>query len=226
MKAAVILSGCGHRDGAEIREAVLTLLYLDQNGVEAQCFAPDAKQHDVVNHATGETATESRNSMAEAARIARGKIEPLSALKAGDYAMLLIPGGYGAAKNLSDLALKGAEAAVIPEFQQAVLGFLEQKKPIGAICIAPAVLAAAVKGKYSLTLTIGDDEGTAGAINALGSQHQNCPTDGFVWDEAHRVASCSAYMHEAPLAQIARGIEQVVGKVVGAAKAIQGRQAA
>lgn len=226
MKAAVILSGCGHRDGAEIRESVITLLMLDQQGVDVQAFAPDAAQHDVIDHLTGKPTQESRNVLTEAARIARGKVEPLRVLEAKEYDMLLIPGGYGAAKNLSDLAFKGTQATAIAEFKRVALAFLEAKKPIGAICIAPAVLAAAVKGHYSLTLTIGEDAGTAEAIAAFGSRHVNCATASFVYDETHHVASCSAYMREAPLRDIARGIEQVVMQVVEVARANKNRRAA
>lgn len=60
-KVAVILSGCGVYDGAEIHESVITLLRLSQRGAEAQCFAPNIAQHHVVNHLTGEEMPESRN---------------------------------------------------------------------------------------------------------------------------------------------------------------------
>ncbi len=226
MKAAVILSGCGYLDGAEIRESVLTLLYLDQHNVEVQVFAPDIVQHDALNHLTQKPMAESRNVLVEAARIARSKVKPLSELDAAAFDMLLIPGGFGAAKNLSDLAFKGAEAAVLPDFQRVALAFLDARKPIGAICIAPAVLAAAVKGRYNLTLTIGEDPGAAAAISAFGSHHVNCATESYVYDETHHVASCSAYMRDDSLAAIARGIEQVVTRVVKAAESVKNRQAA
>jgi len=219
VKAAVILSGCGHKDGAEIRESVLALLYLDQHHATVQCFAPDCEQTDVVNHLTGETTKESRNVLVEAARIARGDIQPLTKLNPADFDALVIPGGFGAAKNLSDLATKGPDATVRPEFRAAVLGFLKQQKPIGAICIAPAVLAAAVKGEYAPTLTIGDDTGTAAAITAMGSTHKNCTTADFVYDETTRIASCSAYMRDDALRNVAKGIEQMVAKVVSIATA-------
>jgi enhancing lycopene biosynthesis protein 2 len=212
-KVAVILSGCGHLDGAEIRESVLSLLYLDQHGADVHIFAPDKAQRDCINHQTGQPKEESRNILEEAARIARGKIEPLSALKPEAFHALVLPGGYGAAKNLSDLALAGADATVLPEFEAAVRGFYDAAKPIGAICIAPAVLCAALKGE-EITVTIGEDAGTASAIEAMGGTHQNCATDNIVVDEAHHIVSCSAYMRDDRLANVATGIEKLVAKVL------------
>ncbi|MDG1287428.1 MAG: isoprenoid biosynthesis glyoxalase ElbB [Rickettsiales bacterium] len=215
---AVILSGCGYLDGAEIRESVLTLLYLDQQGASVQCFAPDIEQMHVVNHLTGEeVASESRNVLTESARIARGEVKDLAHLNATVFDALLIPGGFGVAKNLSDLAIKGADATVNDDFKRVTKDFLSQQKPIGAICIAPAVLAAAVSGDYAPTLTIGDDADTAGAIEAFGGTHQNCESAAYIYDETLKIASCSAYMREDKLANIAKGIEQVVNKVMAAA---------
>src|SRR5262245_51816147 len=114
-KVAVILAGSGHQDGAEIREAVLTLLSLDREHAEVQIFAPDIEQKDVINHVTGKPMQEKRNVLVEAARIARGKIKPLSDAKASQFDALILPGGFGAAKNLSDLLSKGKDCAVIPE---------------------------------------------------------------------------------------------------------------
>lgn len=218
-KVAVVLSGCGHLDGAEIREAVLSLLYLDQQGAEAQCFAPDIAQHHVVDHRAGKETGETRNVLTEAARIARGKIKPLSEAKAADFDALVIPGGFGAAKNLSDLAFKGPAASVLPEFKALIEQFLAQKKPIGAICIAPAVLTAAIGKAAHPTVTIGEDQGTAAAIQAMGGTHKNAPSEQCVVDEKNRIVTCSAYMRDDRLAAIAKGIEQLVAKVVGMASA-------
>lgn len=216
-KVAVILSGCGYLDGAEIRESVLALLYLDQQKAEVSIFAPDIPQMHVVDHLSTKELSESRNVMQEAARIARGDVEPLSTLKADKFDALVIPGGFGVAKNLSDFAVKGAGCHVNDSFKRIVLSFLDQKKPIGAICIAPAVLAVALKDKYSPTLTIGDDAGAVSAIEACGAIHQNCATSDFVYDEKHKIASCSAYMREDSLAEVAKGIEKVVSKVLSVA---------
>ncbi len=212
-KVAVVLSGCGHQDGAEIREAVLTLLYLDEQGADVEIFAPDIPQRRVANHLTGQDMKESRNVLAESARIARGKIADLTKLDPAKFDALILPGGYGAALNLSDFALKGKDAEVLPDLKRVIEGFSKTEKPIGAICISPAVLAAALKGK-GLVLTIGSDKATAGAIEALGHQHKNSAAAGAVADEAHRVASCPAYMTDAPLREIAQGIRGVVEQVL------------
>lgn len=208
-KVAVILSGCGHKDGAEIRESVLTLLYLDEKKAEVEIFAPDIAQPAVINHKTGQAASESRNILVEAARIARGKIQDLNELKVEDFDALLIPGGFGVATNLSSVASKGAQAEVHPAFANAVTGFFQAGKPIGAICIAPAVLALILKGE-GLTLTIGEDEGTASLIESLGHAHMECDSDDAVVDSVHRIVTCSAYMRDDRLSLIARGIQKVV----------------
>lgn len=211
--AAVILSGCGHADGAEIRESVLALLALDREGVRVDVFAPDIAQAEVRDCTTGALLNESRNVLKEAGRIARGAIRPLAQLKAADYDLLVIPGGFGVAKNLSDFAAKGAEATVNPDFKRAVEAFHAAKKPIAAICIAPAVLAVALKGK-GITVTIGEDKDVAAAIAATGNHHKDSPSDKAVVDETHRVVTCSAYMRDDALAPIAKGIEECVAAAV------------
>lgn len=217
MKAAVILAGCGYLDGAEIRESVLSLLYLDQQAVQAQCFAPDMAQYDVVDHAARQPVKGTRNILAEAARIARSDVQPLSELSHEAFDMLVLPGGFGVAKNLSDFAFTGSQCEVLPEYQEAIEAFYNAKKPIVAICIAPAILAAALKNK-GITVTVGDDADIATAIAAFGNVHQNCPTDGVVVDNAHRIISCSAYMREDALGLIASGIEKAIGAAVAMVK--------
>ncbi len=213
MKAAVILSGCGHLDGSEIREAVLSLLYLDQQGVAVQCYAPDKAQHHVVNHLSGESEAGGRNILQESARIARGNVKPLHQLQETDADLLVIPGGYGAAKNLSTLAFDGASAWLEPEFTKAINAFYAAKKPIVAICIAPAVLAAALPQK-GITLTIGEDSATAQIIEKFGNIHKVCASHEACMDEEHRIITCSAYMRDDALSNIAKGIEQAVSAAV------------
>lgn len=226
-KIAVILSGCGHLDGAEIRESVVSLLALSRGGADVSIFAPDMEQKHVVNHRTGEEVPgETRNVLVEAARIARGDIAPLSELDASQFDGLVIPGGFGAAKNLSNLAEKGPDAEVIPDFAHAVSQFLQQGKPVGAICIAPAVLVAAAGKEYHPTVTIGEDPGTAGAIEAMGGTHQNCPTDDIIFDERNNIVSCSAYMRDDILARVADGIEKLVSKVLQLASSDSARKIA
>lgn len=213
MKAAVILSGCGHLDGAEIRESVLALLSLDRRGIETTCFAPDIPQTSTINHLTGESSKEMRNVREEAARIARGQVKPLAEIQAGAFDMLVIPGGFGVAKNLSDFASKGAECVVIPDFVKALRDFLLQEKPIGAICIAPAVLVAAVGKAYRPTVTIGEDRGVAGVITAMGGTHKICATEDIAVDEKNRIVTCSAYMRNDSLSKIAEGIDRLVARL-------------
>lgn len=206
-KVLVVLSGCGFRDGSEIHESVVTLLALSREGAEVQCAAPDMAQTVVVDHYTGQRTTESRNVLTESARIARGKVRPLSEIRAADFDAIFLPGGYGAAMNLSSFAADGAEARVEPQLAKLLKDFHAAGKPIGAVCIAPAVLAAALGHG---TLTIGHDAGTAAALEALGATHQVCPVTEAVIDRAHRIVTAPAYMENAPLRDIAAGIERAV----------------
>lgn len=217
-RVAVILSGCGFLDGAEIRESVLSLLYLDQQGARVSIFAPDIMQMHSINHLTQQPESAPRNVLVEAARIARSQIEPLDRLDASQFDALIIPGGYGVAKNLSNVAVAGAEAVVEKSFAQAVRAFYDAKKPIGAICIAPAVLAVILRDK-GITFTIGEDAGTAGLIEAMGNHHQCASSREIVVDKAHRIATCSAYMRDDALSAIASGIEKVVYEVLSMVRA-------
>ncbi len=214
---AVILSGCGHLDGAEIRESVLALTALDKAGAKVSIFAPDAEQHHVVNHLTGEETGESRNIIIEAARIARGKIAPLSELNVADFDALVMPGGFGAAKNFSDLAFKGGDCTINPAVKTIITGFFSAGKPIGAICIAPAIVVAALKGKATPTVTIGDDED--GLIKALGGTHQSCKTEQCVIDKEHKIVTTSAYMQDdARVYDVFLGIDRLVQAVMNLTK--------
>lgn len=207
----VVLSGCGFLDGAEIQEAVFTLYFLDRAGFDVHCYAPNKPQHHVINHLTGEATTETRNVLVESARIARGKVAPLDAASMRELDALVLPGGYGAAKNLSDLAFQGPAAAVDPDLVRLIGEALGAHKPIVAICISPAVVAAALHklGKQA-TLTIGDDPGTAEAIEKMGSLHQSCAVTHAVVDEVHRIISTPAYMLGPGPKDVAAGIEEAV----------------
>lgn len=209
----VILSGCGFQDGAEIHEAVLTLLALDRAGVDALCMAPDVEQASVVNHLTGQATSETRNVLVEAARLARGQIRDVAKVKADELDALILPGGFGVAKNLSDFASAGANAKVRPDVRALVEEVFARRKPIGAICIAPAVLAA-VLGKHGPRLTIGTDEGTAGALAAHGAKHERCTASGIVIDHDHKIVSTPAYMLGPGIRHVAAGIELLVAEVL------------
>ena len=212
MKVAVILSGCGVYDGAEIYESVLTLLALEQEGCQYQCFAPNITQAHVINHLTGEVMPETRNVLVEAARIVRGNIHDLSTANAAEFDALILPGGYGAAKNLSDFAFKGAECSVQPEVLAFCKAMVAQNKSLGFICIAPAIIPH-VYGEGA-KVTIGTDAGTAAAIEQMGGQHVSCPVDDCVIDEAHKVVSTPAYMLAGNIAEAASGISKLVKAVV------------
>ena len=181
-QVAVILSGSGVFDGAELHEAVLTLLAIEQEGASYQCFAPDVEQLHVVNHLTGEVAEgETRNVLVESARIARGNIKPVTDCDVNAFDTLILPGGFGAAKNLCTFAVDGDKCTFNEEVLSVCKAFAQAKKPAAYACIAPA-LAAKVYGNKT-KMTIGDDESTAGGVNALGATHVECPVDEVVVDK-------------------------------------------
>lgn len=211
-QVGVCLAGCGFLDGAEIRESVLTLLALSRAGAQAVCFAPDRDQMHVVDHLRGEPVEgESRNVLVESARIARGEIVALSGFDLSSVDALIFPGGYGVAKNLCDFAVSGPDCTVVPEVQELIQSARVAELPMGFVCIAPALAAAALRGSgESLELTIGHDAGTAEALAAMGAQHTARGANQAHLDRVHRVASTPAYMLDAPLHEIAQGIEQMV----------------
>ena len=212
-KVAVVLAGNGVYDGAEINEAVLTLLSLEQCGVEYQCMAPNVEQMHVINHLTGAPVEgESRNVLVEAARIARGNIIDLAAAKADDYDALVVPGGFGAAKNLSNFAVEGAGMSVQPDFLAFAQAIHHAGKPIGLICIAP-VMAAAICGEGT-QCTIGNDAETAEAINAMGGVHLDCPVEEARVDADKKMVTTPAYMLAGCVNDAYQGIKQCVEQVL------------
>ena len=213
-KVGVLLAGCGVFDGAEIHEAVITLLALDRGGAEAICMAPNVRQMHVVNHLTGDIAEgESRNVLVEAARIARGVIRDVAEVKADDLDALLLPGGFGAAKNLCDFAVKGAACSVHPEVARIVRAVHAAGKPIGAMCIAP-VLLAKLLGDEHPQLTIGTDKQTATALEAMGACHVDRGAHETVVDRDRLLVTTPAYMSAGSVAEAARGIEKLVREVL------------
>jgi enhancing lycopene biosynthesis protein 2 len=212
-KVAVVLAGSGVYDGSEINEAVLTLLCLEQQGASYQCFAPDVEQMHVINHLTGEPAEgETRNVLVEAARIARGNVVDLATANPDDFDALLVPGGFGAAKNLSNFAVAGAQMEVQADFLRVARAFHEQGKPIGLICIAP-VMAAAICGEGT-QCTIGDDADTAAAINAMGGEHLECPVSEARVDTEHKMVTTPAYMLAGTVSEAYGGIGKCVTEVL------------
>ena len=212
-RIGVLLSGCGVFDGCEIHEAVITLLALDRAGAEVMCMAPDADQHDVINHLTQEPMDEKRNVLVESARIARGEIRNVKDVTAGELDGLVIPGGFGAAKNLSDFAVKGSGAEVNPDVERLLIEMVSAGKPVGALCIAPATLVRAL-GDRGPEVTIGSDPDTASAIEAMGGVHKVCTVDMVHVDARNKVVTTPAYMLGPGIKDVARGIEKLVAKVL------------
>ncbi|OFX32294.1 MAG: isoprenoid biosynthesis protein ElbB [Bacteroidetes bacterium GWA2_32_17] len=210
-KIAVILSGCGVYDGSEIHEATLTLLAIKKQGADYEIFAPDIEQYHVVNHLTGKEMNEKRNVLVESARIARGNIKPLSAFRASDFDGLIFPGGFGAAKNLSDYAFKGAKAKINPEVKKAIIEVASANKPIGALCIAPTIIANVLG---NVTLTIGQDEKTAKDLIKFGSTHINTKQCEVVVDKKNKIVTNPCYMLESTIVEIAEGAENVVKEML------------
>ncbi len=211
-KTGLLLSGCGVSDGSEIHEAVLTMFFLDRAGIEIIHMAPDIK-FDEINHLTDKKTGSKRNALAEAARIARGNIKNIKDVNPSDFDALIIPGGLGAIKNLSDFAEKGAEAVVHPEVERLILETNRALKPVGAICIAPAVVAKVLSHK-NITVTIGTDQVTASKITAMGCSHADCNVDGIVTDKDNKIVTTPAYMLGPGVKDIALGIEKLVNQIV------------
>lgn len=213
-KIGVVLSGCGVRDGSEIHEAVFALLAIDQAGCEAVCMAPNI-EFPVTDHLTMQESGEKRNVLAESARIARGNIRDLKEVTAADIDAVVFPGGFGAAKNLCDFAFKGAGASVNPEVSRLLKEMVAAGKPIGVICIAPALLAAALGKEVAPTVTIGNDAGTAAEIEKTGAKHQECPVTEFVVDRKNKIVSTPAYMLANRISETYEGIQKCVKAVIG-----------
>ena len=206
-KIAVVLSGCGVYDGAEIHEATLTLYAIAKNGASYEIFAPDIKQHHVVNHVTGEEMNESRNVLVESARIARGKIRPLSEFDGKQFEALVFPGGFGAAKNLSTFAFDGAECSVDPDVERSIKEMVSLGKPVGALCISPVIFARILG---DVKLTIGQDAGTAEAVEKMGATHVNTSHGEIVIDEKYKLVTTPCYMLDANIKQIGEGAENII----------------
>ena len=212
-RVGVVLSGCGVMDGSEIHESVLTLLALSKAGAEAVCMAPNTDQFHVVNHLTGQEARERRNVLVESARIARGKIRDMKDVKAKDVDALIFPGGYGAVKNLCTFATDGTDCKVNPDVARLVKEVHQAGKPIGAICIAPALMAKIFEGA-GIQLTIGKDPGTAQALEKLRQTHKPCEVDEIWVDSRHKIVTTPAYMLAQNIAQAWEGIEKLVQEIL------------
>ena len=211
IKVAVVLAGSGVKDGSEIHEATLTLYFLNELGVSYTCFAPDRDQHHVVNHLNEqEQPNEKRNILTEASRIARGDILALDQLKTNEYDAILFPGGFGAAKNLCDYAIKGLEFSVFNDVEKVIKSAHQNRKVLGFICIAPVMAAKLIPG---VTVTIGSECDTSEHIKQLGGVHKVCSVDEVVWDEKNNVVSTPAYMLGPSIKDIGSGIKLLCQEV-------------
>lgn len=208
-KIAVLLSGCGVMDGSEIHESVLTLLAIEKEGFGYECFAPNKEQPKVVNHLTNKLENEKRNMLTEAARIARGRISDVKDLNPANFDAIILPGGFGAACNLSTFAKDGSHATVLEEVEKVLVEFHKQKRPIGAMCIAPNILAK-VFGNNDVEITIGTDTATARKLEDMGAKHINKNADDTVIDSKNLVVTTPAYMVGTSLKEIEIGITKLV----------------
>ena len=216
LKVGVVLSGCGVNDGAEIHESVITMLFLDRAGAEMVLMAPNIDQLHVINHATGEEIEgESRNVLVESARIARGEIKDIVDVTSEDIDALIFPGGFGVAKNLCDYAMAGADCSVNPDVFRLVSEVHSAEKPIGVICISPAMMGKVMeKMGEKVSLTIGNDEQTANDLITMGAKHVTCPVQEIVVDKDKKVVSTPAYMLAGRISEAADGIEKLVKEVI------------
>jgi enhancing lycopene biosynthesis protein 2 len=213
-KIGVLLAGCGVKDGSEIHEATLTLYFLAKAGAEYVCIAPNVDQFDVIDHAAGNPMSTKRNVLVESARIARGSILDVSAVQAGDFDAIIIPGGFGAAKNLCTFAKDGANCQVNPSVAKLLIEMHLQKKPIGALCIAPVLLAGLFGKDFPVELTIGNDPGTSDALEKMGAKHRQARVDEIVVDSANLIVTTPCYMLAQSIAEVGAGAEKLVAKIM------------
>lgn len=227
MNIAVLLSGCGVYDGAEIHESVLTLLALDEQGVSYQVFAPNKNQFHVINHLTGEEMPESRNVLVESARIARGDAKDIKEYQAEDFDGLAIPGGFGAAKNLNQWAISGPEGSIDEDVKQAILDTVKANKPIAALCMGPTVVAKALEGtEYHAQLTVGSTEeaspyeiaGISAGMEKIGAKAVMKTIREISVDNQLKIVTAPCYMMEARISEVKKNIDQAIEELLKLAK--------
>jgi enhancing lycopene biosynthesis protein 2 len=213
-RVALILAGCGHLDGSEIRETISSLLALDQAGAQVTIFAPNQKQKDVMNHYDQTSQEQERNIFEEASRLARGDIHELKELTVDNFDALMIPGGFGVAKNLCTFAFEGSNSQVLPAIESIIQEFHQHRKPIGAVCIAPALIAKALEGR-GISVTIGKHPETAKEIEKTGASHHSCEVSEIHVDENNKIVTSPAYMYDnADLKDVFKGISSCVQKML------------
>jgi len=213
-KIGVLLAGCGVKDGSEIHEATLTLYFLSKHGAEIMCMAPNKAQSDVINHVSEEAMEETRNIMIEAARIARGDIRDVGTVAADDIDGIIIPGGFGAAKNLCTFASEGADCSADEDVSKLLQALYAAGKPIGALCIAPTLLARIFGKSQPVELTIGSDVATASALEKMGARHTNAKVDEIVVDGDNRIVTTPCYMLAQSIKEVGDGVEKLVVEIL------------
>jgi enhancing lycopene biosynthesis protein 2 len=211
LRFAVILAGCGNKDGAEIHESVLTLLSIDRAGHHYQCFAPDVLQGRVLNFLTNEEMKEKRNVLLESARIARSKIKPLSDFRQEDFDILILPGGSGVAYNLCTFAVDGDRMTVLPQVESIVLDMHVAGKPIGALCISPVIIAKVLK---KVSVTFGKDEEINAIFQKTGTKTTNTDVRDIVIDHDNKIVTTPCYMLDARISEVSEGIEKLVQQLI------------
>lgn len=211
LRFAVILAGCGNKDGAEIHESVLTLLNIDRVDHQYQCFAPDVPQARVLNFLTNEVMKEKRNVLLESARIARSKIKPLSDFREGDFDILVMPGGSGVAYNLCTFAVDGDKMTVLPQVQAAVRAMHHAGKPIGALCISPVIIAHVLK---EVSVTFGKDEKINTIFQKSGTKTTNTDARSIVIDKDNKIVTTPCYMLDARISEVGEGIEKLIQQLI------------
>jgi len=211
LRFAIILAGCGNKDGAEIHESVLTLLSIDRAGHQYQCFAPDVPQGRVLNFLTNQEMPQKRNVLLEAARIARSKIKPLSDFREGDFDILVMPGGNGVAYNLCTFGVDGDRMTVLPQVEMCVRAMHRAGKPIGALCISPVIIAKVFK---EVTVTFGKDEKINAMFQKLGAKTVNTDARSIVIDHKNKIVTTPCYMLDARISEVSEGIDKLIQQLI------------
>jgi enhancing lycopene biosynthesis protein 2 len=223
MNIGVLLAGNGVYDGSAIHEAVFTLLAIAETGATYKCIAPNKNQHHVINHMTGEEMSESRNVLLESARIARGDIQDLATVNLEELDGLVIPGGFGAAKNLNQWAISGAEGGIDTEVKKLILDCIKAKKPIAALCMGPTVVASALAGEdFYVSMTVGTTEapspyhiqGISDGMASLGVQPEMATIEEVIVDHTHKIVTAPCYMMEASIVAIRENVAMAIGELV------------
>lgn len=223
MKIGVLLHGSGVYDGTEIQEAVLSLLAIRELGHEYICLAPDIQQHHVINHTNGEEMSERRNVLVESARIARGEIEALTLSHVDKIDALVLPGGFGTAKNFTKWAFSGPDGEIDPLVRDFLRSVIKQAKPIAALCMSPTTVAKALQDTgVKSTLSVGSNEAASpydidaisGGMEVAGARVEMKTVEEVSVDVENKIVCAPCYMMEADILQIRSNIYQAVKKMI------------